>query len=143
MKYQLNIANVAQLLKMIPTESKTTQWLEKVRWSGKPVCPHCGYSENIGKQKVKKNSYWCRNCKRDFTVTTNTVMHGTKTPVRNWIIAMYYLMVSHKGVNGLQLAKELGVQHRTAWFMLQRIHKAYKESNYRSNWSAFKLNEED
>jgi len=37
---------------------------------------------------------------------------------------MYQLLTARKGVSSMQLAKEIGVQQRTAWFMLHRIREA-------------------
>ena len=45
-------------------------------------------------------------------------------PLHKWIHAMYQLMTARKGVSSLQLSKEIGVQQRTAWFMLHRIREA-------------------
>ena len=37
---------------------------------------------------------------------------------------MYLVVTARKGISSLQLAKEIGVQQKTAWFLLQRIRKA-------------------
>ncbi len=51
-------------------------------------------------------------------------MHATKTPLQNWIVAIYSVMTARKGVSAMQLSKEIGVQYRTAWYMLHRIREA-------------------
>ncbi len=48
-------------------------------------------------------------------MTTKTPMHGTKLPLRTWLLAMYFLINSSKGVSSVFLAKWLGVNQKTAW----------------------------
>lgn len=58
-------------------------------------------------------------------------MHSSKTPTQNWIVALYYVMAARKGVSAIQLSKELGVQYRTAWYMLHRIREACASGQFK------------
>ncbi len=58
-------------------------------------------------------------------------MHATKTPLRNWIVAIYSVMTAQKGVSAMQLSKEIGVQYRTAWYMLHRIREACASGEFK------------
>ncbi|MCY4190692.1 MAG: IS1595 family transposase [Rhodospirillaceae bacterium] len=116
--------SIVQLLRMFPTQESCIAWLEKVRWQGKPTCAHCNGTEKISRSPKKPNAYWCGNCRKYFTVTTGTIMHSTKTPLQNWIVAIYSVMTGRKGISAMQLSKELGVQYRTAWYMLHRVREA-------------------
>lgn len=109
---------------MFLTQESCIAWLEKARWNGEPVCAHCGSADKIGPAPKKPNAYWCGSCRKHFTVTTGTIMHATKTPLQNWTVAIYSVMTARKGVSAMQLSKELGVQYRTAWYMLHRIREA-------------------
>ena len=64
-------------------------------------------------------------------MTTKTVMHATKIPLRDWIYAIYSLMTARKGVSAMQLSKELNVQYRTAWYMLHRIREACGRGDFK------------
>lgn len=123
--------SIVQLLRMFPTQERCIAWLEKVRWQGKPVCAHCGAMDKITPAKSKPNAYWCGHCRKHFTVTTGTIMHATKTPLQNWIVAIYSVMTARKGISAMQLSKELGVQYRTAWYMLHRIREACASGEFR------------
>ena len=123
--------SIVELLRMFPDQGSCTVWLEKVRWNGKPTCAHCGGTEKIGPAPKKPNAYWCGGCRKHFTVTTGTIMHATKTPLQNWIVAIYSVMTARKGVSAMQLSKELGVQYRTAWYMLHRIREACGTGEFR------------
>ena len=116
--------SITQLLRMFPDQETCIAWLERVRWNNEPACPHCGSCDKISRPKSKPHTYWCGDCRKQFTVTTGTIMHATKTPLQNWIVAIYSVMTARKGVSAMQLSKELGVQYRTAWYMLHRIREA-------------------
>ena len=116
--------SVTKLLKYFSTEETCIAWLEQARWNGKPTCPHCQGQDSISLVQSKRFTYWHKNCRKHFTVKTGTVMHSSKTTTQNWIVALYYVLTARKGVSAMQLSKELGVQYRTAWYMLHRIREA-------------------
>ena len=124
MKRKAETISIVQLLDMFPTEAKAVKWLEQVRWGDKPACAHCGCTDHISKPKSKPFTYWCKSCRANFTVKTNTVMHSSKLDTRHWVVTLYYLLTARKGISSLQLSKELGCQQKTAWYLLQRIREA-------------------
>lgn len=107
---------------MFPDESAAHRWFEQIIWEGEPVCPHCGHTRARGLKK--QGVYRCRMCKKDFTVRTGTVMHGSKIPFRKWLLAMYLMCEARKGVSSVQMAKALGITQKSAWFLQQRIREA-------------------
>ena len=123
--------SVVQLFRMFPDEDACYAWLEDARWEGQPICPHCGGIENITKPPSKPRHYWHKDCRKQFTVTTNTCMHATKRPLQDWIFAIHSVLTARKGVSALQLSKELGVQYRTAWHMLHRIREACGRGDFK------------
>ncbi len=117
--------SVPELYRIFPDEASCRKWIEKVRWNGTPVCPHCGSIEDIKPPPPSKPyHYWCKSCRDHFTVTTGTCMHSTKKPLQDWIYAIYSVLTARKGVSAMQVSKELGCQYRTAWHMLHRIREA-------------------
>ena len=123
--------SVPQLYKLFPDDKACREWLEEVRWGGEPVCPHCGAVEDIKPSgETKPNHYWCKSCRKDFTVTTGTCMHSTKKPLQDWLYTFYAVLTGRKGVSAMQLSKELGVQYRTAWHMLHRVREACKGGDF-------------
>ncbi len=124
--------SIPQLMDMFPDQETCIAWLERVRWNGEPHCPHCGAMDKIREPRASKpHTYWCGGCRKHFRVTTGTIMHATKTPLRNWIIAIYSVMTARKGVSAMQLSKELSVQYRTAWYMLHRIREACASGDFK------------
>ena len=127
--------SIVELLKMFSTEHKAVKWLEEARWAGKPICPHCGGSENIKNYKGKKFTYHHKDCRKAFTVKTGTIMHASKMEIRKWIVAFYYILTARKGISSLQLSKELGITQKSSWFMLQRIREGCKQGVFKLSGS--------
>lgn len=110
------------LMKMIPDQESARLYLEAQIWPNGPVCPDCK-SEHVTTRK-RPGFYHCNACNFDFTVRTGTVFERSKVPLDKWVYAMYLLVTARKGISSMQLAKEIGVTQKTAWFMLGRLREA-------------------
>jgi transposase-like protein len=117
-----------QLFAMFPDEEAARIYLEGRIWPSGPVCPACGSGEHVSALGTcatrKAGFYRCLPCGFDFTVRTNTVMERSKVPLHKWLYSMYLLVTARKGISSLQLAKEIGVTQKTAWFILGRLREA-------------------
>lgn len=111
-----------ELFQMLPDNARARLYFETRRWPSGAVCPACGEAERIGTRKG--GFYRCNACLLDFTVRTGTIFEKSKVPLNKWIYAMYLLVTARKGISSLQLAKQIGVTQKTAWFMLQRLREA-------------------
>jgi transposase-like protein len=106
-----------QFRNMFSDEETCRKYLEEVVWPDGRVCPHCGCLKSwlLSGASVRAGLYECSGCKKQFTVTTKTPMHGTKLPLQNWLLAMYFIINSSKGISSVYLAKWLGVNQKTGW----------------------------
>ena len=108
---------------------KAREYLESLRWPEAPVCPHCGsvgaYSISGGREGL----YKCKSCRAQFTVTVGTVFEKSRVPLNKWLIAVYLMASSKKGISSKQLERTLGVTYKTAWFMTHRIREAMNEES--------------
>jgi transposase-like protein len=102
------------------------EWLEKTRWPEGPICSHCGSIKTPYTNKAKTGFYRCSEpeCRKDFTVTTGTVMERSHIPLNKWLMAFYLMSASKKGMSAHQLHRALGVTYKAAWFMCHRIREA-------------------
>jgi transposase-like protein len=112
-------------------------YLEKLLWPGGPVCPHCGVIEEATKLDREEGSdthgrkglYQCNGCRKQFTVTVNTIFSDSKIPLHKWLLAFHLMCSSKKGISALQLQRELELgSYRSAWFMCHRIRWAMTQS---------------
>src|SRR5271155_225029 len=100
---------------------------ERLRWPEGPTCSHCGTVNHAYKTK-KPGWYRCagKECRKDFTVTTGTVMERSHIPLNKWLMAFYMLNSSKKGISAHQLHRALGLDYKSAWFMCHRIREAMR-----------------
>jgi transposase-like protein len=117
-----------ELFAMFPDEETARVYLEGRIWPNGPVCPACQSGERVSALNVcttrKHGFYRCLSCGFDFTVRTNTVMERSKVPLHKWLYSMYLLVTARKGISSMQLAKEIGVTQKTAWFILGRLRES-------------------
>ena len=118
---------IVELTKMFPDDEAARGWLEAERWPDGPYCPHCGTFNVQPNIKHKQMTHRCRECpkRRMFTVRTGTVMRDSKLGYQKWAIAIYLFSTSLKSVSSMRLHRDLGITQKSAWFMAQRIRRAY------------------
>ena len=105
-----------------PDENSARDYIVSARWPAGIHCIHCGHDEVYTIREG--NLYSCKSCHKQFTVRTGTVMEDSHIPIRKWLYAMYLVSVSRKGLSSIQLAKELGITQKSAWYMLGRIRES-------------------
>ena len=117
--------SIFQLFEIFPDQETARVYLEKRRWNGKVVCPHCGCFGRITTRRGKRLGYYrCRDCSNEFTVRTGTIFERSHVSLHKWIYAIYILVTARKGVSSLQLSKQIGIRQATVWFMLGRLREA-------------------
>jgi transposase-like protein len=134
---------LASLPKYLADEASAWQLLERLRWKGTPVCPHCGTispdhyfiaarsgSRTTAKGSTSYRRIWkCREkgCHKQFSVLVGTIFESSKIPVSKWLLAIWLMNAGKNGVSSLELQRQLGIgSYQTAWFMNHRIREAMK-----------------
>lgn len=122
--------SLMKLAELIPDEDAAIRLFESWAWpSGEVTCQRCG-SENAYRVKSgRPMPYWCRECRRYFSLRTNTLMEASNMPLRTWAFAVYLELVNLKGVPSTRLAEMLGIKQQTAWYLKHRIRDAMAMEN--------------
>ncbi len=120
---QHNISN-PEFNRLFPDEQTAINYYEQIRWANGVVCPYCGCDRTTRLKKIPYHRCKNRDCRKDFTVRTDTIFERSHIPLHYWFYAMYRWELSRKGIPCTQLAKELGITEKSAWFLLQRIREA-------------------
>ena len=63
----------------------------------------------------------CHDCNTSFKVTCGTVFHGTKIPLQKRFLAISLILNAKKSLSSCQLARDLDLNQKTAWFIQLRI----------------------
>jgi transposase-like protein len=121
---EIKFKSLVDFMAFYKDEETCLKAFESLRFRNGEYCPHCG-NVTIYRMKGGKR-FRCAGCKEDFTIKTKTVFGESKVPMRKWFIAIYLLTTAKKGISSVQLATQVGVTQKTAWFMDHRIRKAMK-----------------
>lgn len=120
--------SLAEAVEQFGDEQAVERMFIRLRWPDGMCCPRCGSIDVVPRPNRRPLPFRCRDCRRDFSVKTGTVMHGSNLPLGTWAMAAYLLNTSLKGVSSMKLARDLGVTQRTAWHLAHRIRRAMETS---------------
>jgi len=115
--------NWSEFLDWFASEEACLAYLEKLRWPGGFVCPACGVAQEP--YRSSRLRLMCRSCAHQGSVTAGTIFDKTRTPLRVWLAAAWYVTNQKLGVSALGLKRVLGLgSYETAWTMLHRLRRA-------------------
>ena len=118
----LQFKSLPEVIKHFCDDKTCRGYLEQQLWNGKPVCPHCGTARVYRLEDGK--TFKCgdkKTCDKKFTVTTGTMYENTKLPLSTWFAAIWLITAHKKGISSCQLARDLNITQKSAWFVLHRI----------------------
>jgi transposase-like protein len=123
------IKDLKEVFAKFSNEDVCRQYLIQQRWNGKPVCPYCGCDKSYVIEGGKRFKCGNKECYKKYSVTVGTIFHASNIPLTTWFPTMYIISAHKKGISSVQLAKDLGVTQKTAWFMNHRIRQSLKENH--------------
>ena len=117
---------LVEIFNSFETQEQAIEYLEQIRWRGRPVCPYCE-SEAVYRHSSgdRAQARWqCYKCHRAFSVTIGTIFHGTHIPLRDWFLCIALMLNAKKSASAYQISRDLGIRRPTAWSMMHRIRTA-------------------
>ncbi len=120
--------SLLRLIDTFKTEQDCRDFLEQMRWHGKPKCPHCRHDKVY---KFKDGKLWkCSECRKKFTVKVGTIFEDSHIPLRKWFLAIYVISAHKKGISSLQLSKDIKITQKSAWHLNHRIRYAMTSKSF-------------
>lgn len=117
--------NLLTIFARFPDQEACIEYLEKVRWADEPSCPYCGGTHVARKSESERVGRWnCHGCKSSFNVLAQTIFEKTRVPLQKWFLAVGLVVHAKKSLSSCQLARDLDLNQKTAWYMQQRIRSA-------------------
>ena len=115
--------NLSEFQDWFASDEACAAYLEQLRWPSGFSCPACGVADTPG--RATRGRLICRACRYQCSVTAGTIFDKTRTPLRVWFAAAWYLTSQKQGVSALGLQRVLGLNsYQTAWAMLHRFRRA-------------------
>jgi len=102
------------------------------RWPNGVVCPGCGATKvsfNANRRTWKCGSH---HPKREFSVKVGTIYEDSPISLDKWLTATWMLTNRKNGVSSYEIARDVKVTQKSAWFMLQRIRLAMQDDFFGS-----------
>jgi len=113
---------LAELEARFSSEDACRGYLACLRWPSGFVCPVCGHA---GGWKVAGLRYECGGCGHQASVTAGTIFHATRTPLKTWFRAIWWVVTQKNGASALGLQRVLGLgSYETAWTWLHKVRRA-------------------
>ena len=104
-------------------EEACAAYLEQLRWPQGFICPTCGVADHP--RRTSRGRLSCSACRFQCSVTAGTIFDKTRTPLRVWFAAAWYITSQKQGISALGLQRVLGLtSYETAWAMLHRFWRA-------------------
>ena len=119
--------SIVEIISLFPDDNAAEKWFAEARWPDYVWCPHCGSLNVQTGAKHKSQPYRCRDCRKRFSVKTNTAMHDSKLGIQVWAIAAYLMTTGLKGTASMKLHRDLGVTQKTAWHLAHRLRETWSE----------------
>lgn len=125
----MSFGSLFELLEKFSDEKKCIEFFTQIRFKNGAFCPHCGSVRKIHHFSDGKR-HKCADCREQFTIRIGTIFEDSRIPLKKWFVAFYLVSSHKKGVSSYQLAKDIKVTQKTAWFMLQRIQFASQTKSF-------------
>jgi transposase-like protein len=123
--------NTGLLAPQYRDEDAARAHIEATSWPDGPVCPKCGLVNEAYRltpkagSKTRKGLWKCKGCRKQFTVTVDSIFEDSHIPLHKWLLAIHLMCSSKKGISAHQLMRNLELKsYRSAWFMAHRIRWA-------------------
>ena len=119
--------SIFELTSYFNSEDKCKHVIRDSRWEkGDIICPFCGAHHCVER---KDGRYRCNHCKQNFSVLVGTIFENTKISLRKWFLAMYLISCHKKGISSVQLATDIHVTQKTAWFILHKVRTLFTQDD--------------
>lgn len=122
------INSLYDFFEAFPDEQSAIDHLTAIRWRGGEFCPHCASKRVM--HFLDKKTHKCHDCRRRFSIKVGTIFEDTKLPLRKWFAAIWLITSHKKGIASTQLAKDLKITQKSAWFVLHRLRHASKTKSF-------------
>jgi len=120
--------NLQEVIRYFSDAGVCVEFLAALRWPDGAQCPAC---ESKKHSYLRSRRIWkCRECGRQFSVKLGTVFEDSPIPLDKWMCAVWLVVNCKNGVSSYEIARDLKVTQKSAWFMLGRIRLALKNHSW-------------
>src|ERR1039458_6340067 len=102
-----------------------------LRWQdGVVKCPRCGSDKVFWIEKERVWKCYGKHDHAKFSLKTGTAMEDSPIGVDKWLAALWLVVNCKNGISSCEVAKDLGITQKSAWFLNHRIRYALHEGTF-------------
>lgn len=118
------------------------KFMAEIRWpDGKVRCPHCGSEKVTYLAAARLWKCYAKHPRAKFSLKVGTVFEESPIGLDKWLCAMWLIVNCKNGVSSYEIARDLDVTQKTAWFMLHRIRLAMQAGTFEKVAGQFEADE--
>lgn len=96
-----------------------------LRWpDGKVTCPRCESEHVVYLAKARVWKCYAKHPRPTFSLKTETIFEDSPLGLDKWLAAVWLVVNCKNGISSYEMARDLGVTQKSAWFMNHRIRRA-------------------
>jgi transposase-like protein len=124
----VTVKTLQQAIKHFSDEQTCIDAVASMRWSdGKPTCPACGEQDHY--YLAKQRRWKCKECYKQFSVKLGTIFEDSPLGLDKWLAALWMLVNCKNGISSYEVARDLGITQKSAWFMMHRLRRALQKGS--------------
>src|ERR1039457_2272120 len=89
------------------------------RWPNGVECPYCDAKNPMF--LATRRIWKCRSCRKQFSVKVGTIFEDSPISLNKWLAGTWLIANCKNGISSYEIARDLGVTQKTAWFLLHRV----------------------
>ena len=123
------LKTLSDAIRYFSDEQTCIDTVAAMRWPDGPHCPACLMPDTRQHWLKNQRRWQCRDCGKQYSVKVNTIFEDSPISLQKWLPAMWLLANCKNGISSYEIARDIDVTQKSAWFMLQRIRLAMKNKS--------------
>lgn len=106
------------------------EFMMELRWPNGVTCPTCGRTDV--RFIATRNLWECKtkHPRKQFSIKVGTIFEDSPLGMDKWLPVVWLIANCKNGISSYEVARDLGVTQKTAWFMLQRVRVAMETGTF-------------
>jgi transposase-like protein len=118
-----------QFMSHFSSEDHCIQYIFHLKWPKGFICPKCSHRHAYITKTRRLPLYECGQCRYQASLTSGTIMEGSRTELYKWLLAIFLVSRTDEGTTATGLSSLIQVTYKTAWLILHKIRSMIQNSD--------------
>lgn len=122
--------SLMQAIRYFADPDVCVEFVASMRWPQGVTCPHC---EGSKVSFLKSRRIWkcmAKECHKQFSAKTGTIFEDSPISLDKWMTAIWLVVNCKNGISSYELARDLKLTQKSAWFVLHRVRVALADGDW-------------